>query len=30
MDGGGGGGGVGGVGGGNQLWRDKRARSDVT
>lgn len=28
--GGGGGGGDGGLGGGNQLCRDKRARSDVT
>jgi len=30
VEGVGGGGGVGGFGGGNHLWRDKRARSDVT
>ena len=30
VDGGGGGGGLGGRGGGNQVWSDKRARSEVT
>lgn len=29
VDGGGGGGGLGGRGGGNQVWRDRRARSEV-